>query len=261
MVPGSERIVYRGSTGDHPLEVSGEGSLLSLRFGGDERQSCVDIDCPHKLQLAYTRWMMTALLLHPAPSRFLLCGLGGGAIAHFLHHHHPDGQQDIVEKEAKVIRVAKKYFGLPQTEQITLYHQDAVDFICNHPPNTAYHIAFIDLFSQDAMAPPVYVADFYRGIFDLLDAQGVIAVNLWNGNTELFQNCLHAIRKSCANRVMELAVKKRSNAIVFGFRDNDPRQVIKKARKQLPALEARYQLPFHKYFKKLRRTNRRNLFA
>lgn len=257
----SERFIYRGSTGHHPVEVTGEGSLRHLRFGSDEQQSCVDIDRPHELQLAYTRWMMSALLLHPAPNSFLLCGLGGGAIAHFLNYHHPEGQLTVVEKEEKVIRVAKKYFALPDTSQIALHHQDAVDFICDHHPPQPYHIAFLDLFGRESMAPPLYVADFYRGILDLLDEQGVLAVNLWNGNKKLFQECYQAIQESCNNQVLELAVKKRSNSIVFGFRGEDPKQVIKRARKKLPALEARYQLPFHKYFKKLRRTNKLNLFV
>ena len=257
-----ERVVYRGNTGSHPIEVMDDGPLRSLRFGAEERQSCIDLDYPHELQLAYTRWMMTALLFHPDPKKFLLCGLGGGSIAHFLLHHHPTACLDIIEKEEKVIHVAKKFFHLPRTSQLRLYQNDVIDFLCHSSsPKTSYQVAFIDIFGPRSMAPPLFVPDFYRSILDKLEPNGVMAVNLWNGDKHLYGMARQAIRDSCNNQVLEMAVKKRSNAILLAFPEELPKKTLRKARKHVAQHQQHYDLPFHRYLKKLRRTNKITLFA
>lgn len=256
-----ENLVYRGSTGCHPVEVSDDGPLRNLRFGTEERQSCIHLKNLHVLQLAYTRWMMTALLLHPEPSRFLLCGLGGGAIAHFLHHHHPDAQLDIIEKEEKIIHVAKTFFLLPVTTRLHVYPLDVVDFLCHPPHQEPYQVVFIDIFGPRSMAAPLFAPDFYRSMRTRLSQDGIIAVNLWNGDRQLYSQATQALRQGCNNQVLEMAVKKRSNAILLAFAGEIPKKRIRKARKQLALHQQRYNLPFHRYLKRMRRANKLTLFA
>ena len=257
-----ERVIYRGHTGSHPIEVMDEGPLRSLRFGAEERQSCIDLNAPHELQLAYTRWMMTALLFHSDPKKFLLCGLGGGSIAHFLLHHHPKACLDIVEKEKRVIHVAKKFFHLPRTNRLHLYQNDIIDFLCSpSSPSFFYQIAFIDIFGPRSMAPPLFIPDFYRSILDRLEPNGIMAVNLWNGDKHLYGLACQAIRESCNNQMLEMAVKKRSNAILLAFPGELPKKTLRKARKHVAQHQQHYHLPFHRYLKKLRRTNKITLFA
>ena len=57
------QLVHSAHTGSHPVLVTDDGPLRCLNFGTGERQSCVDLRTPWVLQLAYTRWMMSALLL------------------------------------------------------------------------------------------------------------------------------------------------------------------------------------------------------
>ena len=64
-----QQLVFSGHTGHHPVLVTDEDGLRSLRFGTDERQTCIDLQKPWKLQLAYTQWMAIALLLHPVPKK------------------------------------------------------------------------------------------------------------------------------------------------------------------------------------------------
>ena len=104
-------LVYSAHTGSHPVLVTDEGDLRCLRFGTGERQSCIDRRTPWVLQLAYTRWMMTALLLPQNPQRLLLFGLGGGAMVHFLLHHLPEARLDVVEREGLVIDLARRFFA------------------------------------------------------------------------------------------------------------------------------------------------------
>lgn len=255
-----QQLVYSGHTGEHPVLVTDEDNLRSLRFGTAERQSCINLQAPWQLQLAYTQWMVTALLLHPCPEKFLLFGLGGGALPHFLHHHHPEGHIDVVEKEAQVIQLARDYFQLPVADTLRIIHQDAIDFV-ETTAASDYHISFLDIFGPGAMAPPLFRPDFYRAILARLTPGGVLAVNLWNGDQSLYQQALQAVREGSDGQVLQMQVQKRSNVILLVFPGEIPHQIIKKAAKNSPHHRQRYRLDFSPYFKRLRRTNRPPLLS
>lgn len=251
-----EQVIFRDHTGSHPVVVTDKGRLRSLRFGSDERQSTIDLDRPDILQLAYTKWMMTSLLLHPAPERFLLLGLGGGSIARFLLRHHPAAQIDAVEKEAAVIKLARSYFLLPDSKNLRIFQQDAVDFLVTAPSSTTYHLAFVDLFGPGSMAAPLFVTEFYQTLLDRLTADGILAINMWSGRKTHFQRARRALLTACEGRVLQMQVKKRSNIILLGFPEQVPKKQLRRAKKNLPAYQQRYQLDFPAYIRRLRRSNR-----
>ena len=248
-------LVFKGHTGQHPVLVTDEGNLRSLRFGTDERQSCIDLQAPWELQLAYTQWMATALLLHPCPDKFLLFGLGGCALPHFLLHHHSEARIDVVEKEAQVIQLAHSYFQLPTSDTLRIIHQDAVAFL-GTAKTSDYHVAFLDIFGPGAMAPALFAADLYRSILARLTPEGVLAVNLWNGDKALYNQALQAVREASDGQVLQMQVKQRSNVILLIFPGEIPHKTIKTAQKNSPLHQQRYGLDFAHYLKKMRRTNR-----
>ncbi|MGD9946893.1 MAG: hypothetical protein AB7U29_00280 [Desulfobulbus sp.] len=250
-----ERVIFRGKTCDHPVIITDEGNVRSLRFGTEERQSCIDLQQPQVLQLAYTRWMATALLLHPQPEKFLVVGLGGAALPHFLLHHFPEGWLTIVEKELLVIDLAHGYFRLPPSTRVQVVHQDALSF-AGSEASCGYHVAFLDIFGAGAMAPALFDANLYRLLLQQLDPEGILAVNLWSGDRQLYQQALQAIHEASEGRMLSMQVKKRSNVILLAFPRKIPHQRIKKAQKQSASYQQQYGLEFPLFLKRLRRTNR-----
>lgn len=250
-----ELVLFKGRTLDHPVIVTDDGSLRSLRFGTEERQSCIDLREPQILQLAYTRWMATALLLHPQPERFLVVGLGGAALPHFLLHYFPEGLLTIVEKELLVIDLAHGYFRLPPSPRVRIVHQDALGFALNQPAD-GYHVAFLDIFGAGAMAPDLFDAALYRLLLQQLDPEGILAVNLWSGDRPLYRLALEAIHEASEGRMLCMQVKKRSNVILLVFPREIPHTRIKKVQKQGLWYQQQYGLEFPLFLKKLRRTNR-----
>ena len=253
-----KQVVFSGHTGGHPVLVTDEDGLRSLRFGTEERQSCLDPARPWVLQLAYTQWMVTALLLHSDPARFLVVGLGGGALPQFLLHHHPEAAIDIVEKEQLVIDLAHEYFQLPSRPGLRLFCQDVQSFLSSRP-TTSYDVVFLDIFDPGAMASALYEPGLYRGLLGQLGREGVLAVNLWNGDRVLYQEALHAAATASDGRLLQMQVKKRSNVILLVFPDSIPHAAIKQAHKQSERYRQRYGLDFPLFLKRLRRTNRPSL--
>ena len=143
-------LVYSAHTGSHPVLVTDEGDLRCLRFGTGERQSCIDRRTPWVLQLAYTRWMMTALLLPENPQRLLLFGLGGGAMVHFLLHHLPQARLDVVEREGLVIDLARRFFALPHPPVLHLHHSEASAFL-EETDTFAYQVVLVDIFAPGGL--------------------------------------------------------------------------------------------------------------
>src|ERR1700691_3480955 len=105
-------VAGRGRRGGH-VDVSEEGGVRYLHLGNDAVQSAMRLKRPFALELAYTRAMMACLLLHPAPRRLCMIGLGGGSIAKFVHRHLPEIQTHVIELNPRVIGVARTMFGLP----------------------------------------------------------------------------------------------------------------------------------------------------
>ncbi|MDR2551207.1 MAG: hypothetical protein LBD10_13515 [Desulfobulbus sp.] len=253
------QLVYNGQTEDHPVLVTDEDGVRSLRFGTEERQTSIDLSRPWELQLAYTRWMATALLLHPRPQSFLVVGLGGGALPHFLLHHHPDARIDIVEKERLVIELAHGAFLLPhQQEGLRVIHRDAQAFLRSASPSS-YHVAFLDIFGPGCMAPVLADPALYRELVACLHPEGVMAVNVWSGERQLYEQVVRAAWEGCAGRLLRMQVKKRSNVILLGFADDISRATLRRARKRSADFRQRYGIDFAPFLTRLRRTNHSSL--
>ncbi len=257
-----ERIVHSSHDGNHPTVVADQDSIRILRFGTGARQSCVNTMEPHRLVLEYTRWMMTGLVLTPSPSRFLVLGLGGGAIVHYLLRRYPSCRITAVERSRQVIDLARSWFLLPDDPALTIVHGDADAHVARD--ERLYDVIFVDIFEPDHMSPLLYEPGFYSRLRTRLDQEGIMAVNLWNGEKKSFLKARNCIQSGCGGQILELPVKKKSNLIMLGFAGEIPRGRIRRVRKRVVELEERLGLPVGQYLKKLRRINRsllRNLLC
>ena len=252
-------LVYSGWAGDHPVLVADEDGMRSLRFGAEECQTRIDLRRPWELQLVYTQWMAAALLLHPRPRSLLVIGLGGGALPHFLLHHHPEARIDVVEKERLVIDLAHRVFHLPQQrEGLRVIHRDALSFLQSAAPSS-YHIAFLDIFGAGCMAPDLSDPALYRRLVACLRPDGIAAVNVWSGDRPLYEQAVRAAWEGCEGRLLRMRVRKRSNVILLGFGGDIPWAAIKTARKHGVECRQRYGIDFSPFLKRLRRANHPSL--
>ncbi len=77
------------------------------------------LDAHHLLVLPYTRYMMLSLMFLPDPKRILLIGLGAGSLVRYLSTMLPDCRIDAVDHSQEIIDLARTYFKLPETDNVT----------------------------------------------------------------------------------------------------------------------------------------------
>lgn len=129
--------------------------------------------------LVYSRMMLASLLFRPSPKRILMLGLGGGAISNFLHARYPEAHIDVVEVDAKVIKLCKKHFYLCETENYKIHTLDARIFVQNQLGKNTYDLILLDVFKSGSVPYHLKTIEFYRQIHGILNPKGVVASNLY----------------------------------------------------------------------------------
>lgn len=120
----------------------------------------------------------TAMNSHPKPEKILIIGGGDGGTAREVLKHDTVSQVDLVEIDHRVVENSKMY--LPsiacsfEDPRLNLYIEDGIQFVQNS--KKLYDIVIID--SSDPIGPAVqlYSKEFYSNIYNLLNNDGMIAV-------------------------------------------------------------------------------------
>lgn len=120
-VKRQQRSMYRDV-----LVYDTDDGLRCMRFGPQESppQTCIHRQNPETLAFPYSRMLMGALYLQPAPKKVLLIGMGGGVVAMTLQKLLPDAEIDAVELDAAVVSVAREYFNFQPGPKMSVYTED-----------------------------------------------------------------------------------------------------------------------------------------
>jgi spermidine synthase len=110
------------------------------------------------------------------PDRALILGLGGGTIVHLLARRFGPVPVTGVERDPRVIRLARSAFGL-DLPHLEIVEADAFQFVEDAPGPYSY-IA-VDLFAADAIPRQVFGRPFLKRIRGLLTSGGLAAINFF----------------------------------------------------------------------------------
>lgn len=169
---------------------------------------------PEKPGLHYINPLIMAAKLQPGSTCML--GLGGAGAAHALAAFRDNSLLTIVEKEAEIIDIAKRFFALDQLENINIIHQDASIFL--EQSNAKFQHLLIDLYETNAYPQHCNTDIFFARAKSLLKPGGTLAVNLANRNEQwpIFQ----LIQKQFATATLACPVKNCANMIIFAQNSN-----------------------------------------
>jgi spermidine synthase len=253
------RLIYQSHDDDGVIEVVEQNGVRSLHFGSSATQSSLRIDDPEKLELAYLRAMNSWMLFKDAPEQGLLLGLGGGSLARHLLYHFPDCRLVAVEYRKDVVRVARSHFGLPLDKRLKVILDDGGEYVRRRVETLRgyFSLLFVDIFDHDGMSPSLSSIAFFDACRALLKDDGILVVNLWNTDKDLFASYCDWLNEAFQERVLFLPVNAHDNIIGLAFNKGVPVCSMRALRSRAEELEPVYRIEFSSFLKTLIKSNPR----
>lgn len=169
-------LIHHECDDEGPLSVFQHRDRRILTFGNTVEQSAMQLDRPEQLVHVYTQGMVLGLLLIQV-KRVLVLGLGGGSLVRALTAADPDMHIDVVERRAKVIELARRYFTMPDLPGIRVHCEEAAEFIKN--TERKYDLILADLYQAEGIDQTQLQIEFISQCRNCLSHQGWLLSNQW----------------------------------------------------------------------------------
>jgi spermidine synthase len=253
------RLIYQSHDDDGVIEVIEQNGVRSLHFGSSATQSSLRMDDPEKLELTYLRAMNSWMLFKDAPEHGLLLGLGGGSLARHLLYHFPDCRLVAVEYRKDVVKIARSHFGLPLDKRLKVILDDGGEYVRRRVETLRgyFSLLFVDIFDHDGMSPSLSNIAFFDACRALLKEDGMLIVNLWNTDKDLFASYCDWLNEAFQERLLFLPVNAHDNIIGLAFNKAVPAYSLKTLRSRAERLEQVYRIEFSSFLKTLIKSNPR----
>ncbi|WP_251342551.1 spermidine synthase [Haloplanus halophilus] len=171
--PGGS-VLYQTQTPYQELEVTQLGDVRTLYLDG-QPHSAMDVSDPDRHVFDYTRYFHLPLLMTDDVDRVLFVG-GGGFTGpkHFAAEY--DVTVDVAELDPEVIRTAKRYFRLEESDRLNVYNTGGRQFL--QETNRTYDLIVLDAYKKDKVPFQLTTVEFMRLAESRLDSDGVLFANL-----------------------------------------------------------------------------------
>jgi spermidine synthase len=175
-----ERSLYRNIF----VTESGDEICMLFRYPVPlGRESCKLKSDPNKLIFDYTQMMMAGLYANPKPAKLLIIGEGGGSIPTAIQEMYPDIQIDLVEIDAAVDRVAKRFFDFKPGPKMRVFIEDGRVFVKRiRAQNPQYNMIMLDAFDADYIPEHLLTREFLQEVKSILAPDGVIVANTFSNS-------------------------------------------------------------------------------
>lgn len=154
------------------------GSRLVLQDGVES--SYIDIANPSRLGFEYQRHLANVIdVLHPRRRALRALQIGGGpcAVPRYLEATRRDLQVTVVELDAGVVDVAKRYLGLRESERLAIVIGDGRDALAAAAP-ASHEVVIVDAFLGLVVPHRLVTTQFTELARSALTADGMHIVNL-----------------------------------------------------------------------------------
>jgi spermidine synthase len=193
-----------------------------LHLGTPWVQGAMRLDDPQRVELVYVQRMLAALLWLPTDSlgqgRAVQLGLGAGTITRFTAQALKMATT-AVEINPQVVAVCRHAFRLPRdSPRLHVVVGDAGAWVRAPDRRASVRLLHVDLYDEEAAAPVLDDADFYAACRDLLDDEGVMAVNLFGRDASFARSCQCIAAAFGAGRVWSLQPTREGNTVVVATR-------------------------------------------
>ncbi len=196
------------------------------------------------LDLGYTQAMMAGLFFIPSVKTATIMGLGAGSMVKNLLSSFSELNIHAIEYREAVVKTAKKYFHLPDTDHLFVHINDAVDHIKN--TDIKSDIIFSDLYNSKGMEPKQVQSSYLRDCKNALNEQGVLVLNIWHTSPKLRKELDELLAREFGNRLLSFEVES-GNRIVLAFKNDIPSINGKELMTKAQWLQKKMNIPMERY--------------
>ncbi|MES2185447.1 MAG: spermidine synthase [Pseudomonadota bacterium] len=232
------------------VNFSDYGNVRSLHLGSVWIQGSMRMDEPFDIELEYVQRMMAWLLFvspaSVAKRHAMQLGLGAAALTKFCRKKLRM-RTTAIELNPQVVHACRGWFKLPgDDDRLKVIVADAAEEIRKPQWAGTVDALQVDLYDQDAAAPVLDSADFYRDCRALLTEHGSMTVNLF-GRSSSYQASLDKIAEAFGRQALwAFKPTKEGNTIVLAQRTS---QAVDRATlvARAEAIQTRWGLPAQKW--------------
>ena len=156
------------------------GSYITMTFRYDpmQVQSIMNLRNEEQLPALYTQIMTVGLVYADNPKHVLIMGLGGGMTTRYIQRYYPESIVDAVELDRGVIDLAKKYFGVKESNKYRITESDARVYLKRSKEH--YDIIMSDAYPNGSIPFHLYTKEFYELVRGHLGEGGCFVMNLYS---------------------------------------------------------------------------------
>jgi spermidine synthase len=202
-----------------PVHVYQSRTSLILSFDGEIYQSSMKLNNVNGLALDYTQAMMTGLMFIPKVKTATIMGLGGGSMAKNLLSSFSDLTVHAVEYREEVVKVAKEYFHLPETDRLVIHLDEAANYLKN--TDVKSDVIFSDLYRPEGMDPKQVHSSYLRDCKNALNQHGVLVLNICHTALNSQDEFDGLLALEFENRLLSFEVEG-GNSVVLAFKNKIP---------------------------------------
>jgi spermidine synthase len=170
-------VVYQTNTAYQQLEVRDSGDTRTLYLDG-QPHSAMYRDDPDRYVFDYTRYFHLPYLFADDPDqidRVLFVGGGGfSGPKRFVQEY--DATVDVVEIDPEVVRVAREYFGVEESDQLNVHVGDGRQFI--EETDNEYDLIVMDAYKKDQVPFHLTTQEFFELTESKLSEDGILFANV-----------------------------------------------------------------------------------
>ena len=172
-------VVLETTSPYHHIKVIDENGIRTLSFDGS-METKMSLENHLEGHFEYTEFFQMPWMWNNHIKNVLMIGLGGGSTQRAYQYYYPDVNVDTVELDSKVIKIAKEYFKVSESETHKLHNMDGRLYL--RRSKKKFDVIIMDAYTSNRYGSfiPFHLAtkEFFQMASDHLTDNGVVAYNV-----------------------------------------------------------------------------------
>ncbi len=200
--------------------IEDKKGVRHLHFNSAAIQTMMSLDDDTRLISPTLEYLMGVLLYPiPFPNKYLIAGVGGGALVRYIRAYFPESMVDCVDHDQTVLEVANRYFGLPASSEKQRYFINDAAIFLTKTSDRSYDTLLLNLHDADGTPDFMLSEEFYLQCRRCLSEQGILSINVIVKNRSALVRLLMSVRKAFDGRCLCVNIPQHENIAIYAFKN------------------------------------------